>query len=90
MIHEVIAVVKAINGQRDHERSELKSLLLIVGRWIMEAPFLCEDEEIIAPLTVIMQKLVWFPIEALNFIPAFQNVASAFRESFKIVGCCGN
>jgi hypothetical protein len=39
-------------------------------------------------LSVIVQKLILFPTQALHFIPAFQTIASTLREQLKNGGFC--
>jgi hypothetical protein len=80
MIHEVLAILKAVKGERDSQRSEIKLLLVILAKWLMDSPFLCQNKEVGENVKSLVQLLWWFPKEGLFFLPAFLEVVMAHGE----------
>ena len=86
MIKDSVAIFVAAKGDRDKDRVELKCLLSIVGKWCMECPFLCHNNDFTDSLKQILQLIWWFPKEALHFIPAFSELCGDVKEKMKAAG----
>jgi hypothetical protein len=71
ILHDSFEIVTAAKGKRDKERVELQCLLGIIAKWLMEAPFLCAHEHVARSLPQLVQLLMWFPAQAVHFVPAF-------------------
>ncbi|KAH0788552.1 hypothetical protein GPJ56_007608 [Histomonas meleagridis] len=76
ILEECVAIFKAAKGKRDCQRNELKCLLSIFAKWLIEAPFLCGNKALIREIKSLVRLLWWFPREALLFIPALQELAN--------------
>jgi hypothetical protein len=89
MIHDAFEIFRAVKGQRDRDRVELKCLLVIVAKWLREAPFLCQNRDIVTGVKPLIQTLAWFPIEAVHFVPAFEELHQKESQQFRaaVVGC---
>lgn len=74
LIKDSVAIFCAAEGPRDKDRVELRCLISIFGMWLMEAPFLCHNNDFLRSLTDIVRLLCYFPKEALHFIPAFSQL----------------
>lgn len=72
IIEETVLIFKAAKGKRDSERKELKCLLAIFAKWLMEAPFLCNNNILLNSVKNIIQLLCWFPKEALLYLPSIE------------------
>jgi hypothetical protein len=61
-------------------------LLVIVAKWLREAPFLCQNRDVVTGLKHLMQILWWFPIEGVHFVPAFEQLHQKESQRFRAAG----
>jgi hypothetical protein len=84
IVHDSFQILREVKGKRDCGRNEVKCLLVIVAKWLMEAPFLCTNEDVIGSIGPLVRLLEWFPEEAVHFLPGFTELvghADTFREA---------
>jgi hypothetical protein len=86
MIHDAFEIFRAVKGQRDRDRIELKCLLVTVAKWLREAPFLCQNRDVVTGVKQLVQILWWFPIEAVHFVPAFEELHQKESQQFRAAG----
>ncbi|OHT15165.1 hypothetical protein TRFO_14338 [Tritrichomonas foetus] len=72
IINETVSIFKAVVGQRDHKRPDLKCLISLFAKWLRDGPFLCESVVVLAFLKQFLSMLWWFPEESIQYIPVMQ------------------
>ena len=86
LISDSCEIFKAADGERDKTRNELKCLLSIVALWLRDGSFLCANKTLIKTLPNLFKLLVYFPEEALQFLPAFTFWSDEFIKNLKVSG----